>query len=126
MVRKIHVATDKMSFWKPSSFHIKDGIDQLLFSSNDRYLLVSTAQSGRIWDVIAKKMCGRHECPEGRRICWTQHPTDPGLLVSVHAGEIQIFDWRTFKELSPHGNLRLIHPAMMLQQQAYPSRQCKR
>jgi WD40 repeat protein len=113
VVRKVLVpssANDKMWVWKPSGFHIEDGINQLLFSSNDQYLLVSTAGSSRIWDVVAKKTRGEQKHSEGRQMRWFQHPADPKLLVSIHAQEVHIFDWHTFKELSIHGGLRLIHP----------------
>ena len=113
LIRKVQVPTsanDKMLVWKPSGFRIEDGISQLLFSSDDKFLLVSTALSDRIWDVAAKHTCPPRTYPKQRQIRWIEHPADPARLVSINAQEAHIFDWHTFEELTTERGLQLDSP----------------
>jgi WD40 repeat protein len=113
LVRKVQIPTSgnsKMTIYKPSDFRIRnDGINQLLFSSNDKYLLVSTFSADRIWDVSAKRICHTRTHPSPRHIKWIEHPKDPSRLVSIDAGEVHIFDWVEFADLTPGDGLRFAH-----------------
>ena len=110
LVRKVQIPTSgnsKMTVYKPSDFRVRnDGINQLLFSSNDKYLLVSTFSADRIWDVSAKKICHVRTHPSPRHIKWIEHPKDPSRLVSIDAGEVHIFDWIEFADLTQGDGLR--------------------
>ncbi|KAF2202796.1 WD40 repeat-like protein [Delitschia confertaspora ATCC 74209] len=103
LVRKVHmpmVPDQKMKVYKPSDFRISsDGINQLLFSSNDRYLL----------DLAEKRICHVREHPSPRRIKWIEHPSDPSRLVSIEADEVHIFNWNDFLDLTPGNGLRFAH-----------------
>jgi WD40 repeat protein len=110
LVRKVQIPTSgnsKMTAYKPSDFRIRnDGINQLLFSSNDKYLLISTFSADRIWDVSAKKICHVRTHPSPKHIKWIEHPKDPSRLVSIDAGEVHIFDWNEFTDLTQDDGLR--------------------
>lgn len=111
LVRKIQMPTTtnpKLTVYKPSDFRIdEDGITQLLFSSNDKYLLVSTISASWIWDVSAKKLCHRkHTSP--RHIKWIEHPKDQSRLVSIDAGEVRIFHWDGFVGLTLDDGLHFV------------------
>lgn len=111
LVRKVGLPPSpngKLTIYKASDFRIKnDGINQLLFSSNDKYLLVSTFSADTIWDVSAKKICHTRTHPSSRNIKWIEHPKEPSQLVSIDAGEVHIFHWVEFSDMGPVENFRL-------------------
>lgn len=80
LVRKVQMPRtpdQRMKVHKPSDFRIStDGVNQLLFSSNDRYLLVSTLSADRIWDLVERRICHVRKHPSPRRIKWIEHPSD--------------------------------------------------
>jgi WD40 repeat protein len=97
----------KMKVFKPSDFRISsNGVNQLLFSSNDRCILVSTLSADRLWDLTKKRICHLREHPTPRRIKWIEYPSDPSRLVSIEAGEVHIFNWNDFLDLTPGDGLR--------------------
>jgi WD40 repeat protein len=112
LVRKVQMPTPtspKMAVYKPSDFRItSDGVNQLLFSSNDHYLLVSTFSADRIWNLQEKRICHIREHASPRRIKWIEHPSNPQRLVSIDAGEVHIFDWCDFVDLTPGDGLRFV------------------
>jgi hypothetical protein len=101
---------EKMTVYKPSDLRIKDGgINQLLFSSNDQYLLVSTPFADTVWDVSAKRICHTRTHASSRHIKWIEHPRDPKQLISIDASEVHIFQWIDFASLTCDGSLRMKH-----------------
>ena len=112
LVRKVQMPTPtnpKLTVYKPSDFRIeKDGINQLLFSSNDKYLLVSTSSASWIWDISAKKLCHAHKHPLPRHVQWIEHPKDQSRLLSIDAREVHIFDWNGFVDLTSDDGLRFV------------------
>ena len=111
LVRKIQMSTTtnpKMTVYKPSDVRIEnDGITQLLFSSNDKYLLVSTSSASWIWDVSAKKLCHRKQMSR-LHTKWIEHPKDQSRLVSIDAGEVRIFHWNGFVSLTSDDGLHFV------------------
>lgn len=118
LVRKIQMPTPtnaKLTVYKPSDFRIKkDGINQMLFSSNDKYLLVATLSADWIWDVSAKEMCHIREHPSPRHIKWTEDPNDQSRLISIDAGEVHIFDWNDFVDLTSDEGLQFVRTSQDL------------
>ncbi len=112
LVRKVQMpitTSGKLTVYKPSDFPIKtDGINQLLFSTNEKYLLVSTMSAEWIWDVSAKKICHIRKHSSPRCTKWIEHPKDQSRLVSIDAGEVHIFDWNEFVNLSSDQGLQLV------------------
>lgn len=110
LVRKVQMpvtAEEKMKVFKSSDFRISsDGINQLLFSSDDRYLLVSTLSADRIWDLVGKTICHERQHAAPRRVKWIDHPSNPSRLVSIDTGEVHIFNWNDFLDLTPGNGLR--------------------
>lgn len=111
LVRKVQTPSAryaKMLVYKASDFRLEDGITQLLFSSDDKYLLVSTFSSDRIWDVSAKKISQtrkHHSQGQGK---WIEHPINVTRLVLINAGKVHIFDWNSFLELTPENGLSFV------------------
>lgn len=112
LVRKVQMPTStntKVTVYKAFDFRIKKGsINQLLFSSNDKYLLISTVSADWIWDVSAKEICHIREHPSPRHIKWIEDPKDQSRLVSIAAGEVHIFDWNEFVNLTSDEGLQFV------------------
>ena len=103
LVRSIRPATSgtKIGVRKPSDFRIRDGINQLLFSADDKYLLVATSSSDIIWDVTAKEICSTRPHESQGQAKWAPHPTDKSKLVSIGAEDVHLFSWFPFVDLTP-------------------------
>ncbi|KAH7336740.1 quinon protein alcohol dehydrogenase-like superfamily, partial [Pyrenochaeta sp. MPI-SDFR-AT-0127] len=110
LVRKVQMpltSDEKMKVFKSSDFRVSsDGINQLLFSSDDRYLLVSTLSADRIWNLSEKIICHERQHSAPRRVKWIEHPSDPSRLVSIDTGEVHIFNWNDFLDLTPGEGIR--------------------
>lgn len=109
LVRKIQIPitkNDKVAIYKPFSFRIRDGINQLLFSSDEKYLLVSTSSTDSIWDVSAKRICQTRQHASPGRVKWVEHPTNPSWLVSIGAREAHIFVWNGFVKVTGEEGLQ--------------------
>jgi WD40 repeat protein len=74
LVRKVSMPSTpcgKTTVYKPSEFRVKyDGINQLLFSSDDKYLLVSTFSADMIWDVSTKVICHTRKHTTSLQVKW--------------------------------------------------------
>ncbi|OAL54871.1 WD40 repeat-like protein [Pyrenochaeta sp. DS3sAY3a] len=110
LVRKVQMPvnpTERMKLFKPSDFRISSsGVNQLLFSSDDRYLLVSTLSGDKVWNLSEKVICHERQHSTPRRVKWIEHPSDPSRLVSIDTGELHIFNWNDFLDLTPGEGLR--------------------
>jgi WD40 repeat protein len=99
-IRKIRLSprgsSKKNKFFKPSSLRLSDGINQLLFSPDDSYLLISTSSTNHIWDTSAKRTCktGLREASAQEK--WIVHAKDPSRLVSVGAEVAHVSTWDEF------------------------------
>jgi hypothetical protein len=67
---------------------------------------VSTLSADRIWDLSAKVICHERQYSAPRRVKWIEHPSDPSRLVSIDTGEVHIFNWNDFLDLTPGDGLR--------------------
>ncbi|EPE26317.1 WD40 repeat-like protein [Glarea lozoyensis ATCC 20868] len=112
LVRKLALPSapgGKLTVFKASEFRVKtDGINQLLFSSNDKYLLVSTFSAETVWDVSAKKICHTRKHSSPRHLKWIENPKNAAQLLSVQAGKLHVFDWVEFADLTPDTGLKLV------------------
>ena len=98
----------KMSVYKSSDFRIKnDGINQLLFGSNDKYLLVSTHSADTAWDVSAKRICHTRTHPSPPHNKWIENPNYSSQLISIDASEVQVFHWVDFANLTSDGSIHI-------------------
>ena len=68
-------------------------VRQLLFSSNERRLLISTRSTDRVWDLKTKsEICVQNwGFDSGSR--WTQHSFQPELLMAVYPSSVQNYTW---------------------------------
>jgi WD40 repeat protein len=110
VVRKVKMESKSNArtvVFKALDFRIRDGISQLLFSSDDKYLLVATSSTDRIWDVSAKVICQTRQRGSPRPVKWICHPTDKSRLISFDAGDVHIFEWNPFVDSNPERSLLL-------------------
>ncbi len=99
-VRKILIppkgSREKKKFFKPSSLRLSDGVNQLLFSPDDSYLLISTSSADYIWDTSAKRICKERPREASAQEKWIAHPKDPLKLVSIGAEAAHVYTWDEF------------------------------
>ncbi|KAK4169568.1 hypothetical protein QBC43DRAFT_354843 [Cladorrhinum sp. PSN259] len=72
-----------------------DPIKQLLFSADERFLLISTPLVDYVWDLKGKKEVANlnREWPRHRVGRWTQHPFEKDLLVWMEPTEMRLCRW---------------------------------
>lgn len=103
LVRKVAVPTSadaKMTVYKPTKFRVTDGIHQLMFSSDERYLLISNSSNDSIWDVSTKTVSHVRQSTSTQQAKWIEHPKDPSCLVSIASGSIHIRKWNEFFDVT--------------------------
>lgn len=93
-------AAAKWSVYPMLDFRVQEGVQQLLFSVTEKFLLVSLPLSDVIWDLPAKEEACRyrHEQKSGRK--WINHPLDRSLLLWVDPMKIKLHQWQDLKKLT--------------------------
>ncbi|KAF2839198.1 hypothetical protein M501DRAFT_1003751 [Patellaria atrata CBS 101060] len=88
---------DKWGVFPVLDIRAPDSVQQFLFSSDERYLLVSTSSTDHIYDLRTKKqVCSRLWGTRNTRR-WVQSPPGTNLLISVGPCDIQICNWSTLE-----------------------------
>jgi hypothetical protein len=101
----------KPSAQKPSwgvvpllDIRLNEAVQQLLFSSSEEFLLISSSTCDWVWSLKDKvEICRAQHKKTGRR--WTNHPHDPKLVVWVEPENAQIFNWSSLQEVRVRGQV---------------------
>lgn len=98
---------NKWAVFPTFDFRGQDEVQQLLFDTTDRYVLISHPTSESVWDLTTKKeiCCRRHEVKSGRK--WMNHPLRPNVLVWIDPIKIHLYDWKTLKDFTVKKGLPL-------------------
>lgn len=85
----------------------QDEVQQLLFDTTERYVLVSRLMSESVWDLTTKKEISRHshEAKTGRK--WVNHPLKPNLVVLIDPVKAHLFNWNTLEDCTVKEGLTL-------------------
>ena len=79
-------------------------IQQMIFSSSGRLLLVSTDTIDEIWDVVNATLIGARPREDSKSWRWINHPASKNNLLLIEDGCAHVFSWEGFSQLSrPHG-----------------------
>lgn len=81
-------------------------ISQLLISSNGKFLLLSTATSDELWSVTGT-LVGCRNIPRPMPRMRINHSTETNQVVFFDDSIVRIFEWDTFKELTPETGIIL-------------------
>ena len=104
LVRKVQIPSPRnpdLLIWKASDLRVDDGVSQLLISSDDKYLLVASSMSVKLWDIQRKTVCQSRRFPSHTQGRWIEHPTEPDRLVMVCSQEAHTFDWDELRLVTP-------------------------
>jgi len=103
LIRKVRLATQSngsITVYRPADLRVKDGINQLLFSPDDKFLLIATSSTEIIWDVDGKKILQSRQCAFQPQVKWISHPTDKTKIISIGAEAVHTFLWSTLECLT--------------------------
>ena len=80
-------------------FRSHEPVQQFLFKSNEKLLLISTQSSDWVWDLkVKKEVCLRNwGQPKGRR--WIDHSLSSELLIWIDPVEIHVYNWRNLERV---------------------------
>ena len=93
-------APTKWSVYPMLNIRMEEGVQQMLFSVTEQYLLVSSPMSDVTWDLTSREELCRyqHERKSGRK--WINHPLDRGLLVWADPMKVYLYRWQGLEKLS--------------------------
>lgn len=93
-------AATKWSVYPMLNFRVEEGVQQILFSLTEQFLLVSLPMCDVIWDLTSREEVCRyqHERKSGRK--WINHPLDYGLLIWADPMKIYLYRWQGFQKLT--------------------------
>ena len=86
---------------------VDEAVQQFLLNESERFLLISTSSTDRIWDLKLKKelCCRRWNSSQGRR--WIQHPYKHELLIWIDPSAVHTYSWNALE----HTDLKATPPA---------------
>lgn len=98
-------------------FRVTEAVQQLLFSVDEKKVLISTSSTDLIWGLKEKReLCRRQWVSrQGRR--WVEHPLNPELLIWIDAaGFFHTYNWATLRhsDISLPSPVECISPAQGL------------
>ncbi|KAB5530436.1 NACHT and WD domain-containing protein, variant [Coniochaeta sp. 2T2.1] len=78
--------------------NLKENALQLLFSPDEKLLLISTPSEDFIWDLKAKKEVLSRAWGSNQARYWIQHPSDASELLWVEPSFVRVFKWPTLEQ----------------------------
>jgi WD40 repeat protein len=102
MAKRLRKPTGQVNSWAVYpllDFRPGEAISQLLFSSSEEYLLVSSSICDWVWSLKNKNEVCKLEHPPRTGNRWRNHPLIEDSLVHIDSEEAQIFSWSTLKEI---------------------------
>jgi WD40 repeat protein len=106
IAKRLRKPTSQVNSWAVYpllDFRPGEAISQLLFSSSEEYLLVSSSTCDWVWSLRNKKEICRSEHPPRTGNKWINHPLIADRLVCIDSEEVRIFSWSTIKEIRRTG-----------------------
>ncbi|OIW35531.1 hypothetical protein CONLIGDRAFT_666106 [Coniochaeta ligniaria NRRL 30616] len=87
--------------------NLKENALQLLFSPDERFLLISTPSEDHVWDMKSKKEVRSRDWGTDQSRCWAQHPAVADELIWIEPSLVRTFKWPTLEQqkqarTSPH------------------------
>lgn len=92
--------TAKWAVFPIIDFRLPESAQQFLFSTNEKYLLISTSSTDLVYDLKMKKELCRHSWSVGRSRRWIEHPLNPDLLLWIDPEVVGMYRWMTLQRVS--------------------------
>jgi WD40 repeat protein/pimeloyl-ACP methyl ester carboxylesterase len=90
-------AKDSWGVFPALDVRAPEPVQQFIFSSDERFLLVSTSSTDHVYDLKSKQeVCSRSWDTNKTRV-WIQSPPGVDLLMSVGPHDVQVCDWNTLE-----------------------------
>ena len=80
-------------------FRPGEAVSQLLFSSSEEYVLVSSPTCEWIWSLKTKTEICRSVHPPRTGTKWMNHPLLADRLICINSEEVKTFSWSTLREV---------------------------
>lgn len=98
-------------------FRLTEAVQQILFSVDEKKVLISTSSTDLVWGLkVKRELCRRQWVSRhGRR--WVEHPLNPELLIWIDAaGCFHTYNWATLKhsDISLPSPVACVNPAPAL------------
>jgi WD40 repeat protein len=106
IAKRLRKPTSQVNSWAVYpllDFRPGEAISQLLLSSSEEFLLVSSTTCDWVWSLKDKKEICRLEHPSRTGRKWINHPLIANRLVCIDSEEDRIFSWSTLKEVRRTG-----------------------
>jgi WD40 repeat protein/pimeloyl-ACP methyl ester carboxylesterase len=78
--------------------NLKENALQLLFSRDEKLLLISTPSEDLIWDTKLKQQIQARDWVSSQSRYWSQHPSSAGELVWVEPSLIRTYKWSSLEQ----------------------------
>ncbi|KAB5580982.1 NACHT and WD domain-containing protein, variant [Coniochaeta sp. 2T2.1] len=78
--------------------NLKENALQLLFSPDEKFLLISTPSEDFIWELKTKKEILSRAWGSNQARYWVQHPSDASELLWVEPSLVRVFKWPTLEQ----------------------------
>jgi WD40 repeat protein len=107
IAKKLRKPSDQKPSWGVLPLidvRLNEAVQQLLFSSSEEYLLISSSTCDWVWSLKDKvEICrAQHKKAERR---WINHPQDPRLVVWIDPEKARIFNWSSLQEVRDRGQV---------------------
>ena len=100
-------AAAKWSVYPMLDFRVGEGVQQLLFSITEKFLLVSLPLFDVIWDLTTREEACRYQQEQKTGRKWINHPLDHNLLVWADPMKINLYKWQDLGKLTVGANVTI-------------------
>lgn len=113
IVKRLRIKPDgKWAVYPLLDLRVGEAILQILFSSDEACLLISTESSDRLWDVKKKaEVCKRRHGSRSMRK-WLNHPTEQSQLLQVTASRVGLHRWESLSPMPMSVGKQVDEPAV--------------
>lgn len=96
-LRKPNAQSKSWAVYPLLDFRLGEAVSQLLFSTSEEFLLVSSSTCDYIWSLKEKKEICRAENASKKGTKWMNHPLLEDRLISIDHEDVQTFSWKGLK-----------------------------
>lgn len=82
-------------------FRLGESVQQFLFSSDEKLLLISTSSADHVWHLKEKKEICRQRWSSRQSRRWIEHPLNAELLIWIDPAEVHTYTWTTLEHSDP-------------------------
>ncbi|KAH7310789.1 hypothetical protein B0I35DRAFT_439689 [Stachybotrys elegans] len=98
IVKRLRIKEDdKWAVYPLLELHAEEAVSQLLFSPDDKFILVSTGTMDQVWDLKEKKEVRKMTCPTKPAGKWVNHPHETSQIVWLELNQLHVYNWATFE-----------------------------